>query len=97
MTYTPLLCQDLSRHLSRWFASRIDARWVVRRMCFADMRGVRVQRSVRPGSHHAQGAARTHEAGATGPGALTTEQADRLAESTDDRDDERRSSRPECA
>jgi len=29
--------------------------------------GVRVQRSVRPGSHHAQGAARTHEAVATMP------------------------------
>jgi len=35
MTYTPLLCQDLSRGLSRWFASRIDARWVVRRVCAA--------------------------------------------------------------
>jgi len=35
MTYTPLLCQDLSRGLSRWFASRIDARWIVRRVCAA--------------------------------------------------------------
>ena len=36
-----------------------------------------LERPVRPGSHHAQGAARTHEAGATGPGVYQPSRAKR--------------------
>ncbi len=25
------LCQDLNKRLSKWFASRLDARWVIRK------------------------------------------------------------------
>ncbi len=31
--WPPGLLQDDSKGLSRWFASRIDARWTVRRVC----------------------------------------------------------------
>lgn len=36
--WPPGLLQDDSKELSRWFASRIDARWVVRRVCAEIMR-----------------------------------------------------------
>lgn len=31
--WPPSLMQDDCRPLSRWFASRLDARWVVRKVC----------------------------------------------------------------
>ncbi len=41
--WPPHLLQDDSKKLTNWFASRIDARWTVRKVC-AEIRAARLER-----------------------------------------------------